>query len=210
MIVRISHIFENLDHFRSTFWTWEPFESEVGKKKFWCLSVVKNVEVLWADRWVFVEAQFIISKMGRFEVIFRQFPDTMLTISATMLTRRAMVFFVSEFAYCALGTGPITGVQQVSIWFYFFWFLSVCLMWRRSWRWAYFSRFQLGRVSNFGFFGLDCGVSVSWEWRWRLSSSSRLCIVASWLSCCNPIRNGKQDGGFVILHLSFAILVKSF
>ena len=68
---------------------------------------------------MFVEAQFIISKMGRFEVIFRQFPDTMLTISATMLTRRAMVFFVSEFAYCALGTGPITGVQQVSIWFHF-------------------------------------------------------------------------------------------
>ena len=30
-----------------------------------------------------------------------------------------MVFFVSEFAYCALGTGPITVVQQVVRYFYF-------------------------------------------------------------------------------------------
>ena len=76
------------------------------------------MEVLWVDRWVSAaRARSVFLEVGHWDVIRRQFPDTMLTISATMLTIRAMVFVVSEIAYCALGTGPFTVVQQVALYF---------------------------------------------------------------------------------------------
>ena len=110
--MRISHVFENLDQCLTVSRTANAIATEVGKKNCWCFSVVKNVEVLWADRWVSVKARSVFLEVGHSDVILRQLLDTMLTM-------RAMVFFVSEFAYCALGTGPIAGVQQVSIWSHF-------------------------------------------------------------------------------------------